>query len=200
MSGLSNFKFAGLACVVGLSSLMFGNSWNVARSTDDEDVALRKQVAALEMTVESLQRQIENDKLTSSLVGHYWVEQSRVLAGEQEEQHDEIAWRLAANASSDRYILAPEVSTDQYGPFSVDSSHEPAWIDFQVRRFGKTHNVKGIVRTSFGRCEIAIPGELFDDGDFLDPPRPTSFDSTASNGYDVYRLVRKRYKQTGVWQ
>ena len=66
--------------------------------------------------------------------------------------------------------------------------------------FGRKHMVKGIVRTTYGRCEIAIPGKLFDRNTFLNPARPTSFESTADNGYDVYTLVRERYKKTGVWQ
>jgi len=150
--------------------------------------------------VAQLQQQIRNDKMVASLSGYYWVEQSRVLAGEREEQSDEVAWRLSSDVSSNRYILAPEVSTYKYGPLSIDTSHDPAWIDFKIKRFGQSHKVKGIVRTSYGRCEIAIPGKLFDRKAFVNPPRPTSFESTADNGYDVYSLVRERFKKDGVWQ
>ena len=55
--------------------------------------------------------------------------------------------------------------------------------------FGQKHTVKGIVRTSYGRCEIAIPGKLFDGNKFLNPARPTRFESSADNGYDVYRYT-----------
>ena len=166
----------------------------------ETDDFLAAKVATLEKTVAQLRQQIQNDKMASSLSGYYWVEQSRILAGEREAQIDEVAWRLSTDVSSNRYILAPEVSTYEYGPLSIDTSRNPAWIDFEIQRFGKSHTVKGIVRTSYGRCEIAIPGKLFDRNTFLNPPRPTSFESTADNGYDVYSLVRERFKRTGVWQ
>lgn len=166
----------------------------------ETDESLTARVAALEKTVTQLRQQIQNDKMASSLSGYYWVEQSHVLAGEREKQTDEVAWRLSTDVSSNRYILAVEVSTYEYGPFSIDTSHDPAWIDFEIQRFGQSHTVKGIVRTSYGRCEIAIPGKLFHRNTFLNPPRPTSFESTADNGYDVYSLVREQFKRTGVWQ
>ena len=184
-----------LACVVCLNPPFADDGSGI--ETED---SLAARVAALEKTVAQLRQQIQNDKMASSLSGYYWVEQSRVLAGEREAQSDEVAWRLSTDVSSNRYILAPEVSTYEYGPLSIDASQNPAWIDFEIQRFGKSHTVKGIVRTSYGRCEIAIPGKLFDRNTFLNPPRPTSFESTADNGYDVYSLVRERFKRTGVWQ
>ena len=162
--------------------------------------SLTARVATLEKTVAELRQQIHNDKMTSSLAGHYWVEESHIVAGEREKQSEEVAWRLSTEVSSNRYILGPEVSSYEYGPFSIDASKEPAWIDFEVPMFGQKHTVKGIVRTSYGRCEIAIPSKLFDRNTFLNPARPTRFESTADNGYDVYTLVRDRYKKTGVWQ
>ena len=184
-----------LACVVCLNPPFAANGSDI--ETED---SLTAKVAALEKTVAELRQQIHNDRITSSLAGHYWVEVSRTVAGEQEEQSEEVAWRLSPDVSSNRYILGPEVSSYEYGPFSIDASKEPAWIDFEVPMFGQKHTVKGIVRTSYGRCEIAIPGKLFDRNTFLKPARPTSFESTADNGYDVYTLVRDRYKKTGVWQ
>lgn len=161
--------------------------------------SLVERVAALEKTVAQLRQQMKSNALTSSLSGHYWVEESRVLSGRREQQSEEVAWLLSTDVSSTRYILGPEVSSYEYGPFSIDASKDPAWIDFEVQRFGQCQKVKGIVRTSFGRCEIAIPGKLFDNNTFLNPGRPTSFESTSDNGYDVYELVRERYKKTGVW-
>jgi hypothetical protein len=184
-----------LACVVCLYPPFAVNGSDI--ETED---SLTAKVAALEKTVAELRQQIHNDKITSSLAGHYWVEVSRTVAGEQEEQSEEVAWRLSPDVSSNRYILGPEVSSFEYGPFSIDASKEPAWIDFEVPMFGQEHTVKGIVRSTYGKCEIVIPGKLFDGYTFLSPDRPTSFESTADNGYDVYTLVRDRYKKTGVWQ
>ena len=166
----------------------------------EAEQSLTAKIAALEKTVAELRQQIHNDKMTSSLAGHYWVEESRIVAGEREKQSEEVAWRLSTEVSSNRYILGPEVSSYEYGPFSIDASKQPAWIDFEVPMFWQKHTVKGIVRTSYGRCEIAIPRKLFDRDTFLNPARPTRFESTAENGYDVYTLVRDRYKKTGVWE
>jgi hypothetical protein len=166
----------------------------------EPDDSLPARIAALEKTVSELRRQIDDDKMASSLAGHYWVEESRIVAGEREEQGEEVAWRFSTEVSSNRYILSPEVSSSEFGPFTVDASKDPVWIDFEVQRFGQKHAVKGIVRTTYGRCEIAIPGKLFDNNTFLNPDRPSSFDSTADNGYDVYTLVRDRYHNSGVWQ
>ncbi len=184
-----------LAWVVYLCPALTVNDSDI--NTDD---SLPVKVAALEKTVAELRQQIHNDKVTSLLAGHYWVEESRTLAGEQEVQREEVAWRLSSDVSSNRYVLGPEVSSNEYGPFSVDASKQPAWIDFEVSMFGQKNTVKGIVRTTYGKCEIAIPGKLFDGDTFLNPDRPTSFESTAGNAYDVYSLVRDRYKKTGVWQ
>ena len=184
-----------LVCVLCLIPLFAVNGTDI--ETED---SLTAKLAALEKTVAELRQQIHNDKMTSSLAGHYWVEESRIVAGEREKQSEEVAWRLSTEVSSNRYILGPEVSSYEYGPFSIDASKQPAWIDFEVPMFGQKHTVKGIVRTSYGRCEIAIPGKLFDRNTFLNPARPTRFESTAENGYDVYSLVRDRYKKTGIWQ
>lgn len=64
--------------------------------------SLTARVATLEKTVAELRQQIHNDKLTSSLAGHYWVEESRIVAGEREKQSEEVAWRLSAEVSSNR--------------------------------------------------------------------------------------------------
>jgi len=184
-----------LACIVCLNPPCADN----ITSVETED-SLAARVASLEKTVVELRKQIANDKMASSLAGHYWVEESRIVAGVREEQSEEVAWRFSAEVSSNRYILGPEVSTSEFGPFTLDASQEPAWIDFEVQRFGQKQVVKGIVRTTYGRCEIAIPGKLFDNNTYLNSDRPTGFDSTADNGYDVYTLVRDRYHKSGVWQ
>lgn len=177
-----------------------GETLQIGDQVANRSASRTGKVATLEKTVAQLRQQIESNTMVSSLSGHYWVEESRVLAGKREEQSEEVAWRLSTDVSSNRYVLGPEVSSNEYGPFSIDASKEPAWIDFEVQGFGRSHTVKGIVRTSFGRCEIAIPGKLFDNNTFLNPDRPTSFESTSDNGYDVYKLARERFKKTGVWQ
>ncbi|MBL8891321.1 MAG: hypothetical protein JNL67_15175 [Planctomycetaceae bacterium] len=184
-----------LVCVVYLYPSFAANGSDI----DTED-SLSAKVAALEKTVAELRQLVHNDRMTSTLAGHYWVEQSRIMAGKQAEKSEDVAWRLSADVSSNRYILGPEVSSNEYGPFSIDASKDPVWIDFEVSMFGKKHTVKGIVRTTYGKCDIAIPGKLFDGNTFLSPDRPTSFESTADNGYDVYSLVREQYNRTGVWQ
>ncbi|TXT32557.1 MAG: hypothetical protein FD138_2046 [Planctomycetota bacterium] len=201
MAKFDHKPLVGFAGVVVLACVVFCNPpFADDVSGIETEVSLTAKVAALEKKVAQLQQQIQNDKMVSLLDGHYWVEASRVVAGEKEEQSDEVAWRLSTDVSSNRYILGPEVSSYEYGPFSIDASKEPAWIDFEVQRSGKSQTVKGLVRTSYGRCEIAIPGKLFDGYTFLNPARPTSFESTADNGYDVYKLVRERYQKTRVWQ
>ncbi len=201
MAKLYSKSLLGFACVIALASLVcISSPFADDVSGIETENSLPEKVAALEKTVAQLRQQIESNTMVSSLSGHYWVEESRVLAGEREEQSEEVAWRLSTDVSSNRYILGPEVSLYEFGPFSIDASKEPAWIDFEVQRFGQSHTVKGIVRTSFGRCEIAIPGKPFDDNKFFNPDRPTSFESTSENGYDVYALVRERFKKTGVWQ
>lgn len=201
MPKLHTVKIVASACVSALTCAVCVHPLLADDVSGTETVdSLSARVVALEKTVAQLQQQIQDDKIASSLSGHYWVEQSRVVSGKREKQTDEVAWRLATDVSSVRYVLAPEVFTYDFGPFSIDASKEPAWIDFEVRRFGQSHVVKGIVKTSFGRCEIAIPGKLFEGKTFLNPARPTSFESTADNGYDVYKLARERYQKTGVWQ
>ena len=201
MAKFQTQSLVGFTMVVALSSVgCFPSPIAEDVSGKEPEGSLAARVIALEKTVSELRQQVHNDKMTSSLAGHYWVEESRIVAGERENQGGEVAWRLSNEVSSNRYILGPEVSLREYGPFSIDASKEPAWIDFDVPMYGQTHSVKGIVRTSFGRCEIVIPGRLFDGYTFLNPARPARFESTADNGYDVYTLVRDRYKETGVWQ
>ena len=201
MANFHTQSIIGITSVVALLSVVsFNPPFAEDVSAIEAERSLTAKVAALEKTVAELRQQIRNDKMTSSLAGHYWAEESRIVAGQREKQSEEVAWKLSTEVSSNRYILGPEVSSYEYGPFSIDASKEPAWIDFEVLMFGKKHTVKGIVRTSYGRCEIAIPGKLFDRNTFLNPARPTGFESTAQNGYDVYSLVRDRYKKTGVWE
>ena len=201
MANLYSKSLLGLACAIALASLVcISSPFADDVSGIEKENSLPEKVAALEKTVAQLRQQIESNTMVSSLSGHYWVEESRVLAGEREEQSEEVAWRLSTDVSSNRYILGPEVSLYEFGPFSIDASKDPVWIDFEVSMFGKKHTVKGIVRATYGKCDIAIPGKLFDGNTFLSPDRPTSFESTADNGYDVYSLVREQYNRTGVWQ
>ncbi len=85
-----------LACVVYLYPSFAANGSNI----DKEDSLIAK-VAALEKTVAELRQQVHNDRMTSTLAGHYWVEQSRILAGEQAEKSEDVAWRLSALVDSE---------------------------------------------------------------------------------------------------
>ena len=190
------------------------NPWTTAqRKTPEVDggvLDLQARVATLEKTVAELRQQIEDDKLVSSLSGK-WMEESWIRAGEPIDESEivfggggggaggPVAWLLATNASSRRIVLSPEPDTTFYGEFTVDVSKTPAFIDFQMKRNGRSYPVRGIVKHTYMRAEIAIPSQLFDGDTFLDPPRPTTFTSTKENGHSVYRLIRESFKKTGVW-
>ena len=165
-----------------------------------ENAELKKRVAALEKTVAELKQQIRNDKLINQLSGR-WVEAGHLNAGQRITERDEVAWVLTTEASSQRMLLAAEVQSTPLGSFSVDASKSPAWITFHLRskKDGKTYQIRGLVKHSYRRAEIVLPGKLFRGRTFLDPPRPTDFTSTPHNGYSVHKLVRDSYKKTGVW-
>ena len=171
---------------------------------------LQGRVAALERQVAKLRQQIRDDKLVNNLSGH-WIENSWIRSGKPIDESEvvfggggggaggPVAWLLATDTSSRRIVLSPEPESTFYGKFSVDTSKTPALIDFHVKKNGKSYPIRGIVRYTYKRAEIAIPSRLFDNDKFLDPPRPTTFKSTEENGYSVYSLIRESFKRTGVW-
>lgn len=188
------------AIAIALFAVCVAPQINHGTAGSDDEKKLDERVSALESDVIQLRERLVASQIESQLTGHYWVERSRVLAGVKEEQTEEVAWRLATDVSCDRYILGPEVSSYHYGPLTIDPNHDPAWIDFSLKRFGQVHKIPGLIETSYGRCKIVLPGKLFEGETFLAPDRPESFESTADNGYDVYTLVRQRYAMTGVWE
>src|SRR5687767_5787009 len=101
MAKFCNTPLVGFASVVALACVVCLNSpfaEDVAGIEAENSFTAR--IAALEKTVAELRQQIHNDKVVSSLAGHYWVEESRVVAGEREGQSDEVAWRLSTDVSS----------------------------------------------------------------------------------------------------
>lgn len=181
------------------------------RQTPDNRAAdLKERVATLERQVADLRQQIQNDKLVHKLSGR-WMETSWMRSGVRIDESKEVfggggggaggevAWLLATDTNSQRIVLSPEPVSTAFGKFRVDTSKTPAWIDFQVRRNGKSYPVRGIVKYTYMRAEIAIPTQLFNRDKFLNPPRPTTFKSTKENGLSVYRLIRESFKRTGVW-
>jgi len=178
---------------------------NVSQKSDGQE--LKDRIARLEATVARLERQIGDERLSSRLQGK-WIEDSYVRSGEEQvidqDEPDpiEVVWVLTSDASaSGRWILEAEPKSVNYGRFAVDTSKSPAWIDLQVfvERDARSYPVRGIVRYTYNRAEIALPANLFEGDTFLDPPRPTSFESTAENGYAVHKLIRESYQRTGVW-
>ena len=193
------FKILGLITfsIVCIGSVFFSQPSTESNPTTEAD--LENRVARLESTVASLERRIQNHRFADQLSGH-WIEKDCLVSGKSVSPADEVAWRMATNASCDRYILAPEVDVYSYGKMSIDTSTSPISLDFKVRHAGGIHTVKGIVRQSFGTAEIVIPGKLFDKGMFIGSERPKDFKSTDKNGYRVFKLIRENYKKTGVWE
>lgn len=198
-----------VVAVIVLCTMVYGPFADRQNTVLDENNTkkLEDRVAAIEKMVAALDRRIQDDKLVNSLQGK-WIEESYVRAGERQvEIQDEpgrieVVWNLAHDANkSARWILEAEPKSVNYGTFSVDTSRTPAWIELQlfVERDAKYYPVRGIVKYTYQRAEIAMPSKLFDGDRFLDPPRPTSFVSTTENGYAVHKLIRESYKRTGVW-
>lgn len=173
---------------------------------------LQARIAKLEKQVAELQQQIRDDKLVDKLSGR-WLEESWIRSGKRIDESKEVfggggggaggpvEWLLATDTTSQRIVLSPEPVSTFFGKFRVDTSKAPAWIDLDlfVERDAKYYPVRGIVKYEYQRAKIAIPTKLFDGDKFLDPPRPTEFESTKENGYSVYSLIRESFKRTGVW-
>ena len=180
------------------------------RKVVGDTVDLQGRVATLETQVAALRQQIQDDKLVNKLSGR-WMENSWIRSGKRIDESAEVfggggggdggpvEWLLATDTRSQRWVLSPEPVSTSFGEFRVDTSKIPALIEFQMERNGKVYPVRGIVRYTYMRAEIAIPTELFDGDKFLDPPRPKTFESTEENGYSVYSLIRESFKKTGVW-
>jgi hypothetical protein len=180
------------------------------RTTSNDDVPMSDRLVALEEEVAKLNRKVQDFQLADKLTGH-WVEKSWIRSGERIDESETIIggggggsggpveWRLATDVNSQRWVLAPEPVDRTFGKFSVDTSKSPAWIDFHVTKNEKHYVMRGIVICTYKQAQIAIPTTLFDGESFLDPPRPTSFESTKENGYSVYSLVRESFDRTGVF-
>lgn len=172
-----------------------------------DNPTLADRVSALELESVKLQREIQNLHLSGKLTGH-WIEHTWMRNGQYVDQSEAalgigfggpVEWRLASDVNSQRWLLCAEPETINFGRFTLDTSQTPAWIDFHLEKNGRSFTIRGIVKQSYGKAEIAIPTNLFDDDEFRDPARPTSFESTAENGYSVYSLRRPTFDRTGVF-
>jgi hypothetical protein len=153
-------------------------------------------VKRLERAVAEHRIQHQNDRLINELRG-VWIETSYHRGGVVIQEKDvdgtcpEVEWLLAPEGGSQRSVLKAEVETLNLGKFTVDTTKDPAWIDFRSRGGGRPFVCLGIVRvsfayTDFGWATIAISRPSWDG----DPERPTAFDSTPGSGMSLYRLRR----------
>ncbi|MCM2373423.1 hypothetical protein [Aporhodopirellula aestuarii] len=199
------FRF-GLGCVLIVVAVYFCADVFAQKETGDNST-LADRVNALEKEVAKLHREVQDLHLSDKLTGH-WGERTWMRNGEYVDQSEAalgigfggpVEWRLASDVNSQRWLLCAEPETTNFGRFTVDTSKTPAWIDFQLAMNGRTVTIRGIVEHSYGKARIAIPTDLFDGDKFKNPARPTSFDSTAKNGYSVYSFQRPTFDRTGVF-
>ena len=178
-----------------------------AQKETGDNSTLADRVNALEKEVVKLHHEIQDLHLSGKLIGH-WIEHTWMRNGEYVDQSEAalgvgsggpVEWRLASDVNSQRWLLCAEPETINFGRFTLDTSMTPAWIDFHLAKNGRTFTIRGIVKHSYGKAQIAIPTDLFDGDEFKDPARPTSFESTAENGYSVYSLHRPTFDRTGVF-
>lgn len=172
-----------------------------------DNSTLADRVNALEKEVAKLHREVQDLHLSGKLTGH-WIEHTWMRNGEYVDQSEDalgvgfggpVEWRLAPDVNSQRWLLCAEPKTTNFGRFTLDTSKTPVWIDFHLPKNGRTYVIRGIVKHAYGKARIAIPTDLFDGNEFSDPARPTSFESTAENGYSVYALQRPTFDRTGVF-
>ncbi|MFK7735375.1 MAG: hypothetical protein AB8B50_05055 [Pirellulaceae bacterium] len=190
-----------LALMVASFVALLSASILVPDAKQTEELAER--VEQLETQLSAVTTDIQNRSYSDRLKGQ-WLELDCVQSGTPAIDHDGdgVEWRLATNASCDRFTYRPsgEVDSESFGRFSVDTSKQPVAIDFEIKRDGEAFTVKGIVKQSFGKAAIAIPGTIFDGKTYVAHSRPVAFESTNRNGQRVFTLVRKKYKETGVWE
>jgi outer membrane murein-binding lipoprotein Lpp len=161
---------------------------------------LEKRVADLEAELQKVRLEQANDRLLNRLYGE-WKEQFYVDRGRRRREEDNVIWELESEASSSRTLLAGEVSQWFYGKMTVDTSRNPAWITFHSRDDkGKEVILPGIIsaRYSFlgGSLErhltIALPMSRIEG--HTGGARPTTFESTETNGVMVFELQREGSK------
>lgn len=169
------------------------------------DINYGHTIGRLERTIAEFSTRYQNDLLLDELRGE-WMETSHyrrgvlidygVVAG----RPVEVSWLLAPEGGSQRCIDASEMEALDLGKFTVDTTKDPAWIDFHSRNGGRPFVCLGIVRvtrgyTDFGSATIALSQPSWDGN----PERPTSFESTRENvrpfgstlrGASVYHLKR----------
>ncbi len=195
---MKNTKFAltATALIVFVGASIFG----LETQTTEK---LAERIQQLEARLSTMTTDNENRTYANQLSGH-WLELDCIQSGLTALDHDGdgVEWRLATNASCDRYIYRPsgEVEAETFGRFSVDTSKQPVAIDFEFKRDGKTFRIKGIVKQSFGRATIAVPNGVFDPTTLLAHSRPETFESSDRQGPRVFSLIRENYKKTGVWE
>ena len=170
------------------------------------DVNYGHAIDGLQRSIAELNTRHQNDLLLDELRGE-WIETSHhrggvlidygIVAG----RSVEVSWLLAPEGGSQRSIDASEMETLDLGKFTVDTTKDPAWIDFHSRNGGRPFVCLGIVRvtrgyTDFGSATIALSSPSWDGN----PERPASFESTrenvspfgspSKNQASVYRLKR----------
>lgn len=191
--------FASCSCI-----FLFCAAAAQQKPNDESDLA--KRVEKLEAQVTALKRTMHDLHLSAKLTGH-WVEVSWVRAGERIDQSEDelgigfggpVEWRLGTDVNSQRWLLCAEPKSDAIGYFTLDTTKSPVWIDFHHDYEGRKTTTRGIIKSSYGEMHIALPMAR-NETIISDAARPTSFESTAENGYSVYHLKRDSYKRTGVF-
>ena len=182
------------------------------RNTLDVPARVRVSFSTTDETESSAEKDLEpkDDKSTpttdnfgglqdsnDSLIGD-WLETSCVWAGRQLREPDEVMWQIRSDGTSERLMLGSEVSAELLGAVRVDTTRNPAWVDFISTCDSKDDCVlQGIFRCDPQAVTIALPSRIYDRTarGINNPPRPTSFESTVENKVAVYHLVPYLRKQ-----
>lgn len=186
----------------GVGTYLYSNSSSQTGTLD-----LNERVAELETHVKELERSVVDLHLSTKLEGH-WVEDKWIRDGEEVVQSLDaieqgfggpVEWRLSSDADTQRWLLAAEPEAFVFGTFKLDTTKDPIWIDFERGKGDQKRVIRGIMRYSYKQVWISIPGDLHNQETSFGQPRATSFDSTAENGYSVFRLQRKSFDRSGVF-
>ena len=156
---------------------------------------LEQRVSELEGELQKVRLEQANDRLLDRLYGQ-WKEERSMDGGRRKRNEDEVRWELQSEASSTRTIFAEESSQWLYGRMTVDTSKNPVWITFH----GTDGNGKEIIRPGIIKLEYSFLGGCLEHNVTIALPRymasgsarPTTFESTETNGVMVFELLRSR--------